>query len=125
MRRIAILSLCLGVWFGFDHQGSEAQWLVEDAAALAQRTGIWAQEAAQWAQSLGNQVKEIQAQYNIILNQIKQVEWMVQQSQRIPAGMNILNDITLWSNQLTGLLGNANIISYNMTNVVGEFDHLY
>lgn len=100
---------------------AQAQWAVIDVAGIAQALETTVQTAA----VVANTAKEVEAQYNIILNQVKQVEWMIQQAQRIPEGLNLLDTVTLWSNQLTGLLGNANIVSYNIDTVMGQFNHLY
>ena len=120
-------------WFAFGvvttlmcHPGpARAQWAVEDAAALAQRTGIWIQEAAQWGQSLKNQVDSITNEYNIILQQIAQYETMVKNLQRIPQGLNFFDIIQYYGNQVNGLLGNANMLSFNLDQSVRQFDSLY
>jgi hypothetical protein len=122
MQRILVvtLALCLSL-----AQMSQAQWEVSDSGALAQRAAIWAQEALQWAQSLANQAKEIEAQYNIILNQIKQIEWMVEQSQRIPEGLNLMQDMSLFSSRLLGLMSTAGGLSFNLEQATSSFTTFY
>jgi hypothetical protein len=61
----------------------------------------------------------------VIVNQIKQYETMVQNLQRIPEGVNILQVVAQWGNQITGLLGTARIITYNLDNVMTQFTALY
>jgi hypothetical protein len=112
MQRALVLSLCLVL---LSAPYSQAQWSVYDAPASVQRAGIWVEEAIQWAASIANQAKEIEAQYNIIYRQVEQTEIMLRDLRRIPEGLNIFEAVTLWSQALTGLLSNATMLSYNIT----------
>jgi P-type conjugative transfer protein TrbJ len=104
---------------------AQAQWSVIDEAAGLQRTLIWAEEAVQWAESLANQVKEIEATYNVIYRQIEQYETMIRNLQRLPEGLNFTEVVNQWASTLAGLLGNANIVSYDLNVVLSQFDALY
>jgi hypothetical protein len=122
MHRALVLSLCLVL---LSAPLSQAQWSVYDAPASVQRSALWVEEAIQWAASLANQAKEIEATYNVILQEIKQYELMIVNLKRMPEGLNVVEAVTLWSQALTGLLSNATMLSYNITSVAGQFTELY
>lgn len=120
--RLCALSLCLVLTW---HTGAAAQWAVHDAPAFARDAAQWVEEAAQWAHSIASEVKQVEAQYNIIIRQIEQTETMIRNLQRIPEGLNFLEVITVMGNKVTALLNGATIMSYDVERVVGQFDSLY
>ena len=123
MRRRALV-MTLGLLL-LSTSASWGQWAVEDAAALAQRAGIWLQEAAQWAQSLTNQAQEIQNTYNVLVNQVKQINLAIQDLQRIPAGLNFMTDIQQLSGRITNLMGVAQGMSFQLNQSSQQFTQLY
>jgi conjugal transfer/entry exclusion protein len=100
---------------------AQAQWAVVDVAAIAQSL----ENTVQTAAVVANTAQSVQNEYNIIVQQIEQYKTMVKNLQRLPEGLNVLDAVRGWSNQITGLLGNANIISYNLDQVGAQFDRLY
>jgi P-type conjugative transfer protein TrbJ len=122
MRRILTVSF---VMLLLTSQPSWAQWAVEDAAALAQRTGIWLAEEAKWIESIAEQVREVEATYNVIIQQVKQYETMVQNLQRIPEGLNFVEVVSTWGTQLSRLFSSATMIGYHIDQVMTQFTELY
>jgi type IV secretion system protein TrbJ len=107
---------------------SAAQWAVLDAGNLTQNTTTALHAvltAANTAKSYIVQGQQLVAEYNQILNQIKQIEYMVQNLQRIPDGLNVLDLITAYGNKMTGLLGQAHLLSYDLDQATKQFDGLY
>ncbi len=102
-------------------QGAFAQWAVVDAGDIAQNT-ITAVNSAKIAIDTGQQVINT---YNVILNQIKQIENQVKNLQRLPQGLNFVQDISLFGSKVTGLLGQANTVSFELDQATKQFDTLY
>jgi hypothetical protein len=122
MTRILVISLCVLV---LSAPYASAQWIVEDPAAIAQRAAIWAQEAAQWIESIANQAREIQATYNVIRQQILLFNQIAQDFQRLPDALNFTTDLLAFAGQVTGLLDSASMVGYDLDRVIGQFDSLY
>jgi len=105
-----------------------AQWPVTDAGNLVQNT-ISASNAiltaANTAKSYIVQGQQLVAEYNTVLNGIKQLEWMATNLTRIPDGLNFIDTITAYSNKITGLLGQATMLSFNLDQATKQFDGLY
>lgn len=116
---------CMLVLLLLAQRPAEGQIPVTDGAAAGQRLAIWIEEEFKWAQSLANQVKEIEATYNVIVQQVKQYETMVQNLKRLPEGWDLIQAITGWSTQLAGLLSTARMLGYNLSTVQGQFGTLY
>jgi conjugal transfer/entry exclusion protein len=123
MRRVLTLTLVLylsvGTQFGY------AQWAVHDAPSFARDAAQWIEEAIQWATSIGNQVKEIEATYNVIYQEIEQYKLMILNLERLPEQFNVFDVVTSLGNQITGLFKGATMVSYNLGQVVSQFDAMY
>jgi P-type conjugative transfer protein TrbJ len=107
---------------------SHAQIPVTDAGAAAQRVLEIAQAvltATNTAAMYVRQGEQLVNEYNLIRNQILQLETMVRNLERIPEGLNLLDTITTWSQQLDALLGQAGGISFTLETATGQFDTLY
>jgi hypothetical protein len=104
---------------------TSAQWAVEDLGAVAQRAALWIEEALQWAESLSRQAQEIEATYNIIVQQVRHYELMLRDFQRIPDVLNFVEIVTTWGGQLAGLFNQATMMGYNLSNVRAQFTALY
>jgi conjugal transfer/entry exclusion protein len=121
-KRMLVLSLCLLL---LQSHFATAQWSVFDEPAALQRATLWIEEAAQWAESISRQVEQIEATYNVILQQVKQYETMVQNLQRIPEGLNFVEVVSTWGSQLARLFGSTTMIGYNLDQVMAQFTALY
>jgi P-type conjugative transfer protein TrbJ len=115
MATLALVALVL-----WGHSAS-AQWAVEDVAAIAQETITAVNTVAMYAR----QGEQIINEYNVIRNQIVQIEHEVTNLQRLPKGLNFLDDITLFGNKLNSLMGQANAVSFELEQATKDFDKLY
>jgi len=118
IKQIAFLAL---VTLFLRCQYASAQWSVIDASNLVQTTLTAINTAASYAR----QGEQIINEYNVIRNQIVQIEHEVANLQRIPKGLNFLDDITLFGNKLNGLMGQANAVSFELDQATKDFDKLY
>src|SRR5216684_1673784 len=100
---------------------ASAQWAVEDAANLVQNSLTALNAAASYVR----QGEKIINEYNVIRNQIVQIGHEVTNLQRIPKGLNFLDDNTLVGSRLNGLLGQANGVSFELDQATKDFDKLY
>jgi P-type conjugative transfer protein TrbJ len=126
MRRVVLLLASLGR--AVTDRRSWGQNPVSVAGAAAQRVlqlGQMIATAANTAASYVRQGEQIVNEYNIIRNQIVQIEHEVANLQRIPKGLNFLDDISLFSNRLTGLMAQANAVSFELDQATKDFEKLY
>src|SRR6266581_5434446 len=98
-----------------------AQWAVIDAADIAQNTTT----ALNSSKQVYNSSQQVINEYNEIRNQIEQIANQVKNLQRIPKGLNFLDDITMFGNKIDGLMSQATGISFELTQATGQFDRLY
>lgn len=94
---------------------------VTDAAAAAQRTIQLFNQGLAYVR----QGEQIVNEYNLIRNQIIQIGHEVTNLQRLPQGLNFMQDISLYGSKITGLLGQANAISFELDQSTKQFDDLY
>jgi hypothetical protein len=80
---------------------------------------------ANTARQIEQTAVEIENQYNIILYQIRQWETMVANLKRLPDGLNFLDTINLWGQQIDGLLSQSAGMSFTLEAAMGQFDVLY
>jgi P-type conjugative transfer protein TrbJ len=97
--------------------GLNAQGVIE----IAQTALTAANTAAQYIR----QGEQIVNEYNMIRNQIIQIEHEVTNLQRIPQGLNFMDTISAYGNKINGLLGQANAVSYELDQATKDFDKLY
>lgn len=77
------------------------------------------------AASYVRQGEQLINEYNIIRQQIAQYETMVRNLQRLPQGLNFFDTVLTYGNQLTGVLAQANALTYDANRSVGDFQRLY
>jgi P-type conjugative transfer protein TrbJ len=94
---------------------------VTDVAAAAQRTVQLVNQGLAYVR----QGEQIINEYNQIRNQITQIAHQVANLQRIPQGLNFMQDISLYGSKVTGLLGQANALSFELDHSARQFDDLY
>src|SRR5215831_15122774 len=118
MRTRLVLSLLLGLaaapGWAYDVPVIDITNIVQSTISAANSVKI----AADTAQQVINT-------YNVILNQIKQIENQVKNLQRMPQGLNFTDDMRLLGSKVTGLLGQANTVSFELDQATKQFDTLY
>lgn len=117
MKALTMLGLLMLLWLGRAH----AQWAVADAANLVQTTLTALSTAASYVR----QGEQVINEYNLIRNQIVQIEHEVTNLQRLPEGLNMLETIGAYGNKVTGVLARANAVSYELDQATSDFEKLY
>ena len=122
-RTLLTLALLLGT-----ASHSAAQIPVTDGGNLAQNVITAANAvltAANTAKIYVLQGEQLINEFNLIRDQIVQIEHMVTNLQRIPEGLNYVDTILAYGNKLTGLMSQANAISYELDSATKQFQTLY
>ena len=102
--------------------------VVFDPANLAQNVISAVQSvsiAANTAASYVRQGEQLKNEFNIIRRQMEQYETMLKNLQRLPEGLNMVDTVLAYGNKLTGLLNQANSVSYDLDTASREFQALY
>src|ERR1041385_1249430 len=98
-----------------------AQWAVADAANLVQNTTT----ALNSVKQVYNSGQQLLTEWNILRQNIIQIENQVRNLQRIPAGLNLLDVVGAYGARIDSLLSQANAVSFTLGQAERDFDRLY